>query len=55
MKKEKLQPTLQKYKGSQETTRATIHQLNGKPARNGEILRKAQPSKSEPRRNIKYD
>ena len=33
---------------------ATICQQNGQPGRNGQILRKAQPSKTEPGRNRKY-
>ena len=40
MKKDKLQQTMQKCKGQS--------------GRNGEILRKVQPSKTEPGRNRKY-
>ena len=41
MKKEKLQWTPQKYKGSEET----IQQLIGQHRGNGQILRKVQPSR----------
>ena len=34
---------------------ATICQENGKPPRNGQILRKVQPSKTKPGRNRKYE
>ena len=33
----------------------TTCQKNGQPRRNGQILRKAQPSKTEPSRNRKYE
>ena len=33
---------------------ATLCQKNGQPGRNGQILRKAQPSETEPGRNRKY-
>ena len=42
MKKEKLKQTSQKYKGSQRLPQASICWLNGKPRRNGQILRKVQ-------------
>ena len=50
MKKEKLQLTPQKYKGSQRLLQATVCQENGQPGRNGQILRKVQPSKTKPGR-----
>ena len=34
---------------------ATICQKNGQPGRNGQILRNAQPSETEPGRNRKYE
>ena len=44
MKKEKLQPTPQKYitKDHKRLLQATRCQLNGQPRRNGQILRKIQ-------------
>ena len=56
MKKERLQQTTQKYKGSYEIiTSNCICQQNGQPGRNGQILRKVQPSKTEPERSRKYE
>ena len=56
MKKEKLQWTPQKYKGSYETTTSNyMLRKNGNPGRNGQILRKVQSLKTEPGGNRKYE
>ena len=56
MKKERLQQTTQKYKGSYEIiTSNCICQQNGQPGRNGQILRKVQSSKTDPGRNRNYE
>ena len=55
MKREKLQPTPQKYKGSQETIMKNHMQIKWEPWRNGQILRKVQSPKTEPGRNRKYE
>ena len=50
---EKSQQATQKYKGSQRLRSVAICQQNGQLGRNGRILRKVQPSKTEPGRNRK--
>ena len=50
--KQKLQLTLQNYKGSQEQLYANY---NGQPRRNGHILTKIHGTKTEPGRNGKYE
>ena len=53
MKKEKLQQTPQKYKGSQ--NEQLYANKNGQPRRNEQILRKVQSPKTEQGRNRKYE
>ena len=44
---------MQKYKGSWEIITSNYMPINGQPGRNGQILRKAQPPKTEPGRKRK--
>ena len=39
------------WKDHERLLQTTIHQLNGQPGRNGQIFKRVQPSKNEPRRN----
>ena len=54
MKKERLQQTMQKYKGLEETIMNNMA-LKWKPGRNRQILRKVQSSKTEPGRIRNYE
>ena len=53
MKKEKLQQTTQRQKGSQGTTTSKYMPINRQLRRHGQILRKVQSSKTKPRQNRK--
>ena len=55
MKKERLQQTMQKYKGLQETIKSNYMPIKWTTWKNGKILRKVQPSKTEPGRNRNYE
>ena len=55
MKKDKLQMTSWKYKGSQETTISNYMPVKWITGRNERILRKVQPSQTEPGRKRKYE
>ena len=46
--------TLQKNKASWEITTSNYMPKNGQAGKNGQILRKSQPSETEPGRNRKY-
>ena len=54
MRKEKLQRTPQKHKGTLKTTEVNTCQQNRQTTRNGQTLRKVQYPKTEPGRNRKY-
>ena len=54
MRKEKLQLTPQKHKGTLKTTEANTCQQNRQTTRNGQTLRKVQSPKTEPGRNRRY-
>ena len=47
--------TAEIQKDHERLLQATICQSNGQPGRNGQILRRAQPSDTEPGRNRKYE
>ena len=55
MKKERLQQTMQKYKGLEETIMNNYMAIKWIPGRNGKILRKGSSSKTEPGRNRSYE
>ena len=55
MKEDMLEQTPQINKDHNKLRQATICQQNGQPGRNGHILRKGQPFKTEPRRNRKHE
>ena len=54
-KKERLQQTMQKYKELQETIMNNYVAIKRITWKNGQILRKVQSSKTEPRRNRNYE
>ena len=55
MKKEKLNRQHRNTKHPKRLLQATLCKKNGQPGRNGQILRKVKPSKTEPGRNRKYE